>query len=71
MHFKTYCGTAGDLQELLIGETEDGQRESILIPKFGPMWWRLWRMRRAKRWIINRLELTTGTKYHETIQASN
>lgn len=67
INFRLYCGTAGDLQELLIGETEDGHVESKLIPRVGPVWWRLWRMRRAKRWIINRLELLTGKHYHETI----
>ena len=63
--FRTYCGTAGDLQELLIGETNDNYSESILIPRVGPMWWRLWRMRRAKIWIINKIEIKTGRKYHE------
>lgn len=69
--FRTYCGLAGDLQELLIGETEDGYSESKLIPRTGPMWWRLWRMKKSKRWIINRIELITGRQYHETIQTPN
>jgi hypothetical protein len=69
--FRTYCGLAGDLQELLIGETDDGYSESKLIPRTGMAWYRLWRMRRAKRWIINRIELITGRQYHETIQTPN
>lgn len=65
--FRTYCGLAGDLQELLIGETAD-YRINRLIPRVGPNWYRLWRMRRAKKAILREFELITGRKHGEAIQ---
>lgn len=65
VQFRTYCGLAGDLQELLIGENEVGQSESVLIPRVGPRWFRLCRMRRAKRSILNELEILTGERHYE------
>ena len=35
VNFRLYCGEAGDLQELLIAETEDNSQESILISRGG------------------------------------
>lgn len=67
VQFRTYRGLAGDLQELLIGENIEGQSKSILIPSVGPRWYRLWRMRKAKRYILNELEILTGTRHHEAI----
>ena len=61
--FRTYCGLGGDLQELLIAETSDGYKESILISRVG--WFRLFFMRRAKKKLINRLELLTARRYNE------
>lgn len=65
VQFRTYCGLAGDLQELLIGENIEGQSISILIPRVGPKWYRLWRMRKAKRSILNKLEILTGKRHYE------
>jgi len=65
VEFKTYCGLAGDLQELLIAKSEIGI-ESKLIPRTG--WFRhLW-MKRAKRILLKRLELKTGKKHVEKIK---
>ena len=63
VYFRTYCGLAGDLQELLIGESESGIEESELIPRIG--WFRYRKMQRAKRRIMKRLELKTGRKHSE------
>lgn len=63
--FRTYCGLAGDLQELLIGESETNLSESILIPRIGPSWYRLWRIRRAKRSILKKFEVLTGKRHYE------
>lgn len=56
--FRTYCGEAGDLQELLIGKTDSGYEYSLLIPRTG--WFKLYRIRRAKKKILNQLEIITG-----------
>jgi len=61
--FRTYCGLAGDLQELLTGKSESGIEEYKLIPVIG--WFRYYWMRRAKRIIIKRLELRTGSVHVE------
>lgn len=63
--FRLYTGEAGDLQTLLIGESETGHIESVLIPRTGFSWYRLYRMRAAKKSIIKKLELVTGKKHHE------
>jgi hypothetical protein len=63
--FRLYCGEAGDLQTLLIGENETNQSESILIPRVGPQWYQLWRMKRAKRTILKKFEVLTGKKHYE------
>jgi len=65
VQFRTYCGEAGDLQELLIGKNETNLEMSILIPRTGPIWYRLWRMRRAKRSILREFEVLTGIKHDE------
>jgi hypothetical protein len=62
--FRTYCGMAGDLQELLIGESRDLEIDK-LIPRVGPNWYRLWRMRRAKKAILREFEIITGIKHEE------
>lgn len=71
IRFRTYCGLAGDLQEMLTCEVEhDGQivnQIDRLIPRVGPRWYRLWRMRRAKRSILNELEILTGERHYEAI----
>ena len=61
--FRTYCGLAGDLQELLIAETEEGLREDKLIPSTGIF--RHYFMRRAKRKLLKRLEIKTGRLHSE------
>ena len=61
--FRTYCGLAGDLQELLIAKSDTGIEESELIYRVG--WFRHYRMRIAKKRLIKRLELLTGKKHTE------
>jgi len=61
--FRTYCGLAGDLQELLIARSDDGIEESELIYRVG--WFRYYRMRRAKKRLLKKLELRTGKKHQE------
>jgi len=61
--FRTYCGLAGDLQELLIAKSYTGIEESKLIYRVG--WFRYYRMKRAKNRLIKRLELITGQKHVE------
>lgn len=65
VQFRTYCGLAGDLQELLIGENETNLEMSKLIPRTGPIWYRLWKMRRAKRFILKEFEVLTGDRHFE------
>ena len=61
--FRTYCGLAGDLQELLIARSDTGIEESELIYRVG--WFRHYRMRRAKKRLMKRLELLTAKKHVE------
>ena len=61
--FRTYCGLAGDLQELLIARNESGLEESELIYRVG--WFRYYKMKRAKKRLIKKLELRTGKKHTE------
>lgn len=61
--FHTYCGLAGDLQLLLIGETEDGYSECELFSRVG--WFKLRKLRKAKEKILRSLELKTGRVYTE------
>ena len=61
--FRTYCGLAGDLQELLIARSDTGIEESELIYRVG--WFRHYRMRIAKNRLIKRLEFLTGKKHTE------
>jgi hypothetical protein len=63
VNFRLYCGEAGDLQELLIAETDDGNKDSCLIYRVGIF--RHFFLRRAKDKLIKRLELETGKKYTE------
>ena len=53
LNFRLYCGEAGDLQELLIAETNDGNKESWLICRVGIF--RHFFLRRAKEKLIKRL----------------
>ena len=59
--FRTYCGLAGDLQELLIARSDTGIEVSQFIHRVG--WFRHYRMRIAKKRLIKRLELLTGKKH--------
>lgn len=61
--FRTYCGLAGDLQELLIARSELGTEECELVYRSG--WFRYYRMRRAKRKLLRKLELFTGKVHME------
>lgn len=61
--FRTYCGLAGDLQELLVAESEQGIEVSRLIPRTGMF--RYYRMKRAKKKLLKELELETGKKHTE------
>ena len=64
--FRTYCGLAGDLQELLTARSESGIEESKLIPRTG--WFRHYHMKRAKKILLKRLELRTGKKHFESYE---
>lgn len=61
--FRIYCGLAGDLQELLIARSDTGIEESKLIYRVG--WFRHYRIKRAKKLLMRRLELLTGKKHTE------
>jgi hypothetical protein len=61
--FRTYCGLAGDLQELLIVESQTGIQEMELISRVG--FFRHYRMRRAKKRLLKKLEILTGQKHEE------
>jgi hypothetical protein len=61
--FRTYCGEAGSLYESLIARSESGVEESTLIKRVG--WFRHWRMRRAKKRLLRKLELLTGRVHYE------
>jgi hypothetical protein len=61
--FRTYCGLAGDLQELLIARSDTGIEQSKLVSRVG--WFRYYRMKRAKKQLIKKLELLTGKKHIE------
>ena len=63
VNFRLYCGLAGDLEQLLIAETEDDNQEHMLISRVGLF--RNYFLNRAKRKLIRRLELKTGKKYTE------
>ncbi len=69
--FRLYCGEAGDLQTLLIGESETNLSESILIPRTGPQWYQLWRIKRAKRTILKKFEVLTGKRHFEHEHSGN
>jgi len=64
--FRTYCGLAGDLQELLIATNDNGYQESTLISAVG--WFRYQKMRNAKKKLLKRLELKTGKKHIESYE---
>jgi hypothetical protein len=61
--FRTYCGLAGDLQELLVAKSDTGVEVSELISRVG--YFRHYRMRRTKKRLIKRLELLTGKRHEE------
>lgn len=63
VEFSTYCGLAGDLQELLIAESESGIEEHELIPRTG--WFRYFFLKRAKNRLCKRLEMLTGKEHKE------
>ena len=61
--FRTYCGLAGDLQELIIAKSDTGVKVSRLIPKTGLFM--QYRVRKSKKLLIKRLDLITGKKHVE------
>ncbi len=61
--FRTYCGEAGDLHELLIAECSDGQSESMLI--YRKSWFKYFEMQIAKKRLLCKLLIRTGRKYYE------
>lgn len=63
VNFRTYCGLAGDLQELLIAENEVGDKETVLISRVGCF--RYYKLKRSKRKLLKKLELLTGKKHFE------
>jgi hypothetical protein len=61
--FRIFQGIAGDLQKLLIGESESGLSISRLYNDTGIF--RLRNLRRAKKEILKEFELLTGKKTFE------
>lgn len=61
--FRTYCGLAGDLQELLVAHSGSGIEVSEMIDRVG--WFRHYKMRRAKKRLLKELELLTGKMHIE------
>jgi len=57
--FRTYCGLAGDSQELLIAEGENGIRVSRL---YNRVFFKNWNMARAKKKLVKEIEIITGKK---------
>lgn len=53
IEFRTYCGLAGDLQELLIARDSFGKEQHMLIPRTGLF--KEYIIRRAKQKLINKL----------------
>ena len=58
--FRTYNGMAGDSQQLLIGESSNGEEESALYSVSSK-----WSMRRAKKRILKRFKKKTGNIHYE------
>lgn len=63
VRFRTYQGLAGELDKLLICESEEGYKESCLYSTVGPF--KLWKLRYAKLKLIKRMELLTGKQIKE------
>ena len=61
--FRTYCGLAGDPQELLIARSDSGLESMVLINRTSLFRYIL--MRRAKKSLLRKLELQTGKKHFE------
>ena len=61
--FRTYCGLAGDLEELLIARSDTGIEESQFINRFG--FFRHYRLERAKNKLVKKIESKTGIKQKE------
>lgn len=61
--FRTYQGLAGELNQMLICESEHGHKETCLYSIVGPF--KLWKLRRAKKKLIKRMELLTGKQIKE------
>ena len=55
--FTTYCGLAGDSQELLIAVTANGLRFSRL---YNRMFFKNWNLSRAKKKLVTEIEIMTG-----------
>ena len=56
--FRTYQGLAGELDQMLICESEDGHKETCLYSTTGLF--KLWKLRHAKKKLIRSMELLTG-----------
>ena len=63
IHFYTYCGEAGDLQELLVGVSPSGRKVYQLFTRVG--FFHLFNLRRAKKKILKEFEILTGRKSEE------
>jgi hypothetical protein len=58
--FRTYNGMAGDSQQLLIGESSNGEEESTLYTVSSK-----WSLFLAKKRILNEFKRNTGKKHYE------
>ena len=59
IQFYTYVGEAGDLQHLLVGESQNGYKISRLCDR---TYFPLFSLRRAKKKIMKEFEILTGQK---------
>lgn len=55
--FHTFVGQAGDLQAMLIGVSQSGQRVSKL---YNRAWFPLFNLKQAKKKIMKEFEILTG-----------
>ncbi len=57
--FRQYQGLAGELDIMLICESERGHKETRLYKNVG--WFANWNLRRARKKLIKKMELLSGS----------
>jgi len=63
VNFYSYCGSAGDLQEMLTAESSTGVEETILYTRGG--YFEVYNVKRAKKKLLKRLKKKTGKTHYE------